>query len=166
MGSDRVQRRDVHIGEGFCAPGSIVDAGRPNELEVVWEDSSRARPAAISVRRRGSEWRTPSGVRIGSTLAEMEEIAGQPIGFMGFGWDYGGRGGWTFDSPEGSGPVEFDLAPDSASAELARLDPRYGEISGDREVSSDDPLVRSMTIRVERLAIRSGESRAQFECAG
>src|SRR5262245_9148352 len=49
VGADRVVRRDIHIGEGFCAPGSVVDAGTADSLIVIWTDSTFSRPAAVEV---------------------------------------------------------------------------------------------------------------------
>ena len=121
---------DVHIGEGFCAPGLRVFPGEPREFEVAWSDASRARPAFV--RTAGSEWRTPAGVGVGSTLTDLERMNGGPVEFSGFGWDYGGRLRWQEDS----GEVLLQLAIDPTSmprlTELATTDPRVSEIDGDR----------------------------------
>lgn len=97
--------------------------------------------------------------RDGANREAAGELRGVRLGLRG-------RGTWTFDNPGGSGAVEFDLSPDSASAEKAASDPRYREIAGDRIVSSDNALIRSLNIGVERLAIRLSEPRDQFECTG
>lgn len=44
-------------------------------------------------------------------------------------------------------------------------DPRYPEILGDRVVTSDHPLVRKMTIMVDRIDLAGpGDRRTEYEC--
>ena len=153
FGRTSTQPSDVHIGEGFCAPGLRVFPGTPWEIEVVWADTMRARPAFVRTAAAGTEWHTPTGVRVGSTLAELERMHGGPVEFSGFGWDYGGRLRWQEDS----GEVLLQLAIDPESmprlTELASTDRRVDEISGDRTVQSDHPIVRQIDIQVTGLEI-------------
>ena len=164
VGEGHIVRRHAQIGEGFCAPGSVIDPDTPDSVVVVWTDSTFTRPAIVFVSGEGSRWKTAAGVRVGTTLRELEALSsGKPIRFMGFGWDYGGSGSW---SEPGSGELRIVLHPDSASNAAANSDPRAGEIMGDREVSSDHPLLRQMTIRVVRMSIQWSEPRVQYTCPG
>ena len=163
LGAHRVVRRDVWIGEGFCAPGSVVDPGTRDSVIVVWADTMRSRPAVVTVNGRGSRWRTPNGVRIGMSLNELEALnSGQPIRFMGFGWDHGGTGSWT----EQGRALAIVLRPDSASYAAVTSNPRAHEITGDHPVSSTHPLLRGMRIHVERMSIRWAQSAVQYPCPG
>lgn len=163
LGARRVVRRDIFIGEGFCAPGSVIDPGTRDSVIVLWADTTFTRPAAVTVSGRGSRWRTPSGVRVGMPLDELEALnSGQPIQFMGFGWDYGGTGSWT----EGGRALAIVLRPDSASYAAVMSDPRAQEILGDHEVSSAHALVRGMRIHVERMSIRWVQPAVQYPCTG
>jgi hypothetical protein len=166
VGADRVVQRDHSIGEGMCAPGSVFYPGTADELEVIWTDSTYSAPAEAAVTGNGGRWRTPAGVHVGSTLAELDSLTDGPVPFSGFGWDYGGMANWTEDTSEGNGDVGLQLAPDSASHERARQDPRYSEITGDHTIASDHPLIRIMTIRVERIFIRWAEPQVVRECPG
>jgi hypothetical protein len=54
-------------------------------LEVRWQDGGkRARPFAFTF-EKPSQWVAPLGVRIGSSLEELEKIDGKPFGIAGFG---------------------------------------------------------------------------------
>jgi hypothetical protein len=140
----------------------VVFPGTADSLIVTWTDSSRTRPASVSVTGEGSAWRTPAGVRIGTTLKELESLRGAPVPFMGFDWDYGGGALWT--EPEG-GDVRIVLAPDREAMNALADDPRFREILGDREVSSDHPLIRGMDVRVVRIDVPWAQATVQYECS-
>ena len=164
LGAERVVRRDAHIGEGFCAPASVIDPGTRDSVTVIWADTSYARPAAVVVEGNGSRWRTAAWVHVGTTLRELEALrAGAPLRFMGFGWDYGGTGTWH---EQGTREMRIVLQPDSASWATASRDPRAREIMGDREVSSNHPLIRRMNVRVERMSIQWTQPTVQYQCPG
>lgn len=163
-GRGAVERAAVELGEGICAPGSRVFPGAPWELEVGWADSSGERPAFARVTGAEGPWRTPAGVRLGTTLAELEAVRGEPIAFSGFGWDYGGTASWE----EGGAGLRLRLAPDSASnrrlhGELAEA-ARAEELFGDRIVRSDHPLVRRLVVRVVEMTLWWGEPSVQLDC--
>lgn len=87
--------RPYYIGEGFCVPGALLFADTDDELEIAWQDSARTRISMVTARRTAGRWATPAGVRVGTTLAELEELNGGPFTLSGFGWDYGGGlGSW------------------------------------------------------------------------
>lgn len=164
LGADRVVRRDAHVGEGFCAPASVIDPGTRDSVTVIWADTSHARPARVVVEGKGSRWRTAAWVHVGTTLRELEALnSGRPLRFMGFGWDYGGTGKWR---EQGTGEIWIVLRPDSASWATASRDPHAREIMGDHEVSSSHPLIRRMNVRVERMSIHWTEPAVQYPCPG
>ena len=94
----------LNAGEGTCQLGTKIFRGSPKELEVVWKDSptvacyvktehdwrSFKAPSFARITRSDSVWKTDSGIRIGTTLEELEKISGGSVGFIGMGWDYGG----------------------------------------------------------------------------
>jgi len=136
LGDDAIARREIYLAEGFCTAGTVLYPGTPDSLDIAWADSARTRPAFVRITGAGSRWVTPAGVRIGSTLEELEAIHGGPLTFSGFGWDYGGGLGW----------------------------PEWNGILGDRTVRSDNPLIRKLTIVVESIAIGPGAARDEHEC--
>ena len=163
LGEAAVERREVQIGEGFCVPGTVLFPGTADAVEITWTDTTRTRPASAEVSIVGSGWSTAEGVRIGTTLEELAGLAGTPVRFSGFGWDYGGSAEWP-QGAAGSGGAMLVLAPDAGSNERVRNDDRYTEIVGEQIITSDHPLIREMTIRVDRIAVRWGEAGPQREC--
>lgn len=165
LGAGQVVRREAYIGEGFCAPGSLLYPGSAEELEVLWADSTYSAPAAARVASVGSRWRSARGVGVGTTLGELEQIKGATVEFGGFGWDWGGASSWNEPGAEGSGTIALELAPNPDSLTVVSADPRYPEVLGERTVGSDHPLVRRLDVRVERVTVRLGTWPAEHECA-
>jgi len=149
---------DVNIGEGICTKGTKVLPGSPDELDVAWQDERRTRVAFVRATTAGSRWRTTRGVGIGTTLRELERLAGKVLTFSGFGWDYGGGLHWS--EPTGSIGLRLSLVHDEALAKLPRAD----EIYGDREVRSDHPVVRRVRITVDEITMSWGSHAGEHDC--
>jgi hypothetical protein len=165
LGAERVVRREAHIGEGFCAPGSALYPGTPDEVEVLWSDSTYSAPAVVRVAVEGSRWRSGLGVAVGTTLAELQEKTGRPVELSGFGWDYGGGASWSEPAGESQGTLALELAPNPDSLGAVSTDPRYPEILGDKTVRSDHPLLQRLDVRVERIGVRFGRPMTEHECS-
>jgi hypothetical protein len=164
VGERRLARREIYLAEGFCTDGSILYPDTPDALEIAWSDSARTIPAYFRIRGAGSRWATASGVHVGSTVAEMEAIGGEPLSLSGFGWDYGGGSSWS--EPGQTAGIGLQLSPDSASWERARADPLYGSILGDRTLRSDHPLLRRLNIVVETISLSLAPLLDEHECRG
>ena len=142
-GPKAVSDHDVQIGEGLCTPGTRIFSGTADQVEMAWQDEQRTRVAQVTV--RGGRWITRRGVRIGTTLRQLERLAGKPLEFAGFGWDYSGRMLW----PEPQAGFAVFLTYDSVSA------PRLSEqelasITGDKLIRSDLSVVRRLPIVISR----------------
>ena len=92
---------------------------RPGHQEWVLVGSESGggggtQPALVRARKSDAPWHTAAGVRIGITLPELERLAGAPVTFSGFGWDYGGGASWE----EEGGRMGLRLSIDPASNEL------------------------------------------------
>jgi hypothetical protein len=164
FGASMVLPAEVYLAEGFCSPGVRVLPETPHEVELAWSDSAHTRPAFARVRDLEGAWHTPKGVRVGSALAELQSLAGKPVTFSGFGWDYGGGTGWE----EHRGMLGLRLGPDSASdrllAALAQSDPRATELLGDRPVRSAHPIVTRLRILVEEMILSWAPVVEEREC--
>ncbi len=139
FGSGQVIDQPVGIGEDLCTPGTIVFARTNDEIEIGWQDKARTRVAFVRAMKPGGAWHTRRGVHVGTSLRQLESIAGKVLTFLGFEWDYGGGMVWTEDGK----PLRLEINPDEATAPLISDD-----ISGDREVRSDHPVIRKMNINV------------------
>lgn len=163
-GPGAVARGELYLAEGICTPGTRVFPGAPWEVEIAWADSARTRPAFARATGSEAPWHTPAGVRLGSTLEELERIRGEPLRFSGFGWDYRGRLRWE----EGDGALRLLVGPDSVSSRRLhgdlQDDARSDELFGERSVRSDHPLARALVIRVERMTQLWEEPAIQRDC--
>lgn len=155
LGEDAVESRDARIGEGMCAPGSLIFGGTADSAEIVWADAARSRPAEARVRGAGYSWRTPVGIHVGMPINLLVQAnGGRPVTFMGFGRDDGGRGSWTEPVNGEPATVGFALATDPAGMETASGDPRFREIQGEHEVSSNHPLMGMLRPTIAELNVR------------
>lgn len=162
FGEENVARAWVYLAEGFCSPGTRILAGTPDELVITWRSEERLQPATVRIRNEGARWTTRDGVRIGTTLEELEAIRGEPIVFSGFGWDYGGGTSWQAASESDGGWIGLTLAPVPGSSHPSAL--KSEEIYGDRQVRSDHPVVRGMTILVSVISQIWGSPWEEVEC--
>jgi hypothetical protein len=75
--------------EGSTMLKTFVFPGDPErEFSVVWwHDEARDNPSYFSVPAKAT---APGGLRVGMSIAEVEERNGEPFKINGFGWDVGG----------------------------------------------------------------------------
>jgi hypothetical protein len=149
---------DVHLGEGICTSGTVILPETALEADIAWQDDARSRVAFVRVIKPGGRWVTSRGVRIGTSLRELERLAGKVLTFSGFDWDYGGGMEWT----EPSGALRLRLGP--APNQPVRNGPGSLEIVGDRLVRSDHPLIRKLTITVEEITQSWGTHFGEKDC--
>lgn len=161
-GASQVRSVEVYLAEGFCTPGAVILPGTPQEIKIAWADTVGTRPAFVRTHERGGPWHTPSGVRVGSTLDSLEIIAGEPLSFSGFGWDYGGGLTWEHDGE--SLILRIAPAPYDQIQQLPTDDPRADELFGDRIVRSDHPLVRRLNIEVQEIRLDWARPAIEREC--
>ena len=146
FGRDSVRDELVDTGEGMSEPGTVVNSGRPDSARVVWSDSTRSRIAGVLA--LGAAWRTADRLGVGSSLADIERVAG-PVQVLGFGWDYGGSVMLDGTRLEKSGLV-FRLEP---RAQAGYASEAYQRVRGDRPYTSSHPDVRALDLVVGRLDV-------------
>ncbi|QHV94158.1 hypothetical protein [Spirosoma endbachense] len=89
-------------GEEFL--GTTLYKGTADEVQIIYTDNEkRTQPQTVLIRPKRfndegfpipnvapTRWITASGLRIGTTLKELEKQNGKPFKIWGFEWDYGG----------------------------------------------------------------------------
>lgn len=170
---DQLIRSEIEVGEGFCYPGTVLFPGTQQRMEVTWQDDARLSPAIVRIDARGAPWQTAGGIRVGSTLRELEEANGGPFLFLGFGWDYGGRvsdwmgGAMTPPEVDGRPGLVVVLEADSLGAFMERNDPAAQGLAGDHEISSERPGLESLGIHVAGMEVALGPEPARpSACTG
>ena len=151
FGAGNVIDTTIYLAEGETRPGSIVFPGDSSRrLEIAWGDSAtRSRPATIHLNGTASVWKLSHNVTLGQSLSELEVMNGRPFSITGFGWDYGGtitdwKGGRLSDLRTGTPRVFLRLSP---------RDPAPPEVSGDRELSSDHPVLKRLDPIVDKVVL-------------
>jgi hypothetical protein len=159
FGAQNVGKKDFYTGEGFSEPGFVIYPNTPNEVEArldgeilifrlpgfndfypqFFNDSN------ISYK---GDWRLNSGLKIGSTLSEVEKINGKFFNLYGFGWDYGGTvSSWL----DGNLPKELTIIFTTTN-NLPNQE--ENKISGDTILKSNDPLVQKSKPVIQKIYIR------------
>jgi hypothetical protein len=157
LGKAAAVAESLDVGEGILTPGvTLFPADSLRRAWVYWSDTiGFTRPTTVLIRSRGTRWTLPGGLTIGTALARLVELNGQPFRFSGFGWDYGGRAS-TWDG----GKLEGILGPGMTLG--VTLEPtcqdsmpagHYEAIVGDVEISSEMPEAREACIVVDELWI-------------
>lgn len=145
-GADQVVRRDIGLGEGESAPGTIVFPDTKNQLIIEWQDSMvYQKIARIRIEGEESDWATPQGVRIGTTLERLEAINGKPFKFFGFEWDYSGL---CKDWQGGNIDPKLSVFLNPGNPEAV-----YPDLLGDAEFLSTHPKASTAQLQVSSFVI-------------
>src|SRR5262245_10661029 len=92
-GAAHVAYQRVETGGGDKIGATVVYPKEPtHRLEVIWSDhTARTKPSSVRVAGNSSSvWVLDNGLKIGSTIAEVEKLNGKPFRLYGFGWEMGG----------------------------------------------------------------------------
>lgn len=76
FGKENVQNAVVYSDEGNDVNGTeIIFANPENNIYILWKDVQRLSPNIVYI--RGGDWRTKEGIRVGSTIKDIENINGK-----------------------------------------------------------------------------------------
>ena len=132
-GADNVERKVIPGPEGIGRFDiSVIFPQTANELFIYWDKNDYGkRPSWVSIRKPTSEWKTLYGIKIGTSLSELNQLNGRPFKFLGFNWDYGGsvKRDWE-------GGVLVATLP--ASLVLRSISNLPREYQGDKTLNSDE----------------------------
>ena len=133
--------------EGMTYPGYRLFPGTDDEVGIAIDSSGWL----AEFTNPGGGWRSAEhGVRIGTSLAQLQRLNGGPFSFSGFGWDYGGnvtdwRGGALAGHSVRLG-YQYGFA-DHEDQEL------MNKIMGDQTVNSDEPALAELGVAVDRIYV-------------
>lgn len=170
FGAERVRDHLVQVGEGFVCRGTRIDFPGGDSLEITWRDEAARRgPDTISV--LGDRWATPEGLRLGSTLQELEAMNGVPFNLSGFGWDYGGTvGTWndgalTYLAASGPPRLIIRLSPARAAYDRITGDQRAAVTGDGAYVSSAHTAMQTLTPQISQIIVdfAAGDCAAYFQ---
>ncbi|HEY7609017.1 MAG TPA: hypothetical protein VIF14_07275 [Alphaproteobacteria bacterium] len=144
-GAANVKLGKITAAEGMEQPGAVIYAETPNRLEVGFTEDGKK---IEFIRIVGKAWATKEGLRIGTTLAELERLNGGPFQLSGFGWDYGGAVTARGRALQGIG-ITLAYTRNGESREAQ-------QVMGDRQFSSRHPALKNLGVVVRELVVGFG----------
>lgn len=142
LGQGKVKAAEIYVGEGNSEPGAKLYEGTNKELEILFNQEGDEREI-VSIRIVGKAWKTKEGLRIGSTLEEVEKINGKPFEIWGFSWDFGG-----FATFEKGGTLK-----DTLSIRFGVKGDTHESIVGDQLVPTTNKKLRAAKPFVEQISV-------------
>ena len=149
-GQEQVTRDSLHVGEGFYIQSTVVFPNIPNELRIAWAEGQLfEKIVRIIIKKEKTQWHTPEGLTIGSSLQKVIDLNDTHFNFWGFDWDYAGSvSSWEGGNFDGKGlgvRLGYQIAPNNLDEKAIQM------VIGDKEVSSSEPVLKEMQIVVSEL---------------
>lgn len=156
VGTAYMEEGEVYLGEGLTSPATVVYPGHPNRmLKIVWKPGPKetATPESVWLMGDESEWQTPSGITLGTSLRELQKLNGVPFALLGFEWDLGGGvNSWGGNLEDELRDVYVRLKlPEDAYEKAGEKE--LAEVLGDREVSSSHPVFQKVNPVIDRIVV-------------
>ncbi len=158
-GASNVARDSIHLGEGEYTIGIVLfPRDTTRRLAIQWEDSVHfRRPTSVEIDGSPSRWLVWPGIKIGSSLKELEGLNGSPFELTGFETDYSG----TVVSFLGGRLSTLKLGGQSNPRATIRLQPDEGRLAAvdtrhlvrEGANPSSDPAMQALNPRVYHLSI-------------
>jgi hypothetical protein len=167
LGTENVTKADTVWGtEGDFYIGTTLFKGTPDEAQILWKDAARTQPESVMIRAetaelneakpalKPSQWTTENGLRIGSTLREVEQLNGKAFTVYGFGWDYGGNVSNWQDGKLQTGKGKSYLSVGFNTSALTPAQEKiYEKVMGDSEFASSNPAMQQLNPTVQTITI-------------
>lgn len=125
-------------------PFCILFPDTPNHLEITWKDAGRTKINDIRFSDKGN-WKSSTGIGIGTTINQLNELNSKPISFYGFGWDYSGAVVWNDGKLENSNLRVF-LAPEK--------EPKT-KFYGDHIIKASAEEIAALNLKVQTLIFKN-----------
>lgn len=162
FGEENLTKDSTYNINGEKVDINIIYPKTKDQVEIYWTKKD-GKNAIITIKQAAffddtsssylldTRWETSFGIKLGTTLKEIEELNGCPFIFYGFGWDNGGfisefNGGKLSKLPIA---LQINIADTKSNAN----NPDYENLLGNREFNSSDeeaqrlnPVVHSITI--------------------
>ena len=154
-GESNLKDETILQAEGTVSvPATKVNQGTPSALVIFWKDE--ARKEILYIRGFGSQWKTPEGIGVGTSLSELRKMLGE-FQLTGFGWDYGGLVNFKDTNlSKYQGTLSLTLNPGDENV-YGKYPKQYGAVSGDINLSSTNPNLEPLDVRVYQMTVNFGE---------
>jgi hypothetical protein len=165
---EEYKREIIQGREGFRRWGMILYPGTDREMTIYWKSETQEvsmgdwwkkgeenwkeppvfrNPQFVYIENSHSPWHTAEGVKINSTLEKLEQLNGRPFTFFGWGWDGSGMlYSWE------DGKLSPFLYPQLNVIGWEK-NGAPNSVTGEKELRSDSPAVRSVKWKTVSLRI-------------
>ncbi len=130
---------------------TVLFKGTKNEVRFLWADRGKfeilhklyhSGKASFNYL---SDWKTSEGIRLGTTIPELEKLNKGVFTFYGFSWNFEGQVNWTAPERQAKGVYVSLRIPEENQIK---------EIEGDQEISSDSELAKQTNPVVGYIELR------------
>lgn len=150
-GEENVKKDSIHLGEGYYLAGYKLFPGTPSEASLLFPGGkAQLRDMQVTVDLTATDWKAAqTGIKIGTSMEELERLNGGPFSFYGFEWDYAGavtdwKGGALKD-------YRLRVSYDFENRKNTVLHP---SIRGEQETSSENPALKGLEVKVIQIIVR------------
>ncbi len=126
-----------------------VNLGAEKSFTVVWSNNAKTKP--IAVQDLGTAWKTPEGIGVGTSFAQLRQKLGE-FKLFGLEWDYGGTvllEKTKLSRYYGKMMIQVEAAQNAAD----KFPNDYRVVSGDQELSSTNPHWKPLGMRVGEISV-------------
>lgn len=154
-GESNLKDETILQGEGTVSVAATkVNQGTPSALTIFWKDE--ARKEILYIKGFGRQWKTPEGIGVGTSLQELRQKLGE-FQLTGFGWDYGGSVNFKDTKlSKYQGKLSLTLNPSDENV-YGKYPKQYGAVSGDINLSSTNPNLEPLDVRVYQMTVNFSE---------
>lgn len=125
-------------------PYSILYPDSPDELHITWTDNGRTKINDIRITDAGN-WKSNTGIIVGTTYDELNSLNEKPVSFYGFGWDYSGAVVWN-DGKFEKTPLRVFLAPGNSPE---------NKFYGDHLIEATPEEITALNLKVNTVIIQN-----------
>ncbi len=121
---------------------TILYPNSPDEIHITWEDAAKNNIYDIRF-SDGGKWKSTTGIKVGTTYNELNELNEKEISFYGFGWDYSGAVNWNNGKFEDSNLFVFLEAKNIP-----------GKFYGDHVIKASPEEIALMDLKVKTIMFK------------
>lgn len=122
-------------------PYTTLYSGTPDEIQITWANPQRSKIYDIRFTGDG-RWKSQTGIKVGTSYEELNQINGKKVSFYGFGWDYSGAVMWNDGKLEDSKIFVF-LSPNNSA--------EGNKFYGDHIIQATPEEIAALNLRVSTI---------------
>ncbi len=149
FGQENIERKTIYGPEGMGEfKVTILFPKSKNTVEIHWNDEINFNKLSrVRVFKQRSDWKTKEGIRVGTSIEELEIFNKKPFTFYGLEWDFSGGIDWNegyLDKRKIYGSLGY---PDKNMPE------EFNSLIGDHTIQSSSEIARKAILILSELVL-------------